>query len=88
MALQDEPHIQRVWLPYQDSPGLAMSRAFGDFMLKSHGVIAIPEVSSHQLSPKDQFLVLATDGVWPFSLPSLFLLTLKNKLVIVYLQSL
>ncbi|KAL3500683.1 hypothetical protein ACH5RR_039776 [Cinchona calisaya] len=64
LALKEEPHIQRVWLPFEDSPGLAMSRAFGDFLLKNHGIIAIPEISYHKLSQNDQFLVLATDGVW------------------------
>lgn len=63
MALREEPHIDRVWLPHHDSPGLAMSRAFGDFVLKSHGIIAVPDVSYHRLTPKDQFLVLASDGV-------------------------
>lgn len=64
LALKEEPHIQRVWLPHDDSPGLAMSRAFGDFVLKYHGIIATPDVSYHRLSPNDQFLVLASDGVW------------------------
>ncbi|PIN16846.1 Serine/threonine protein phosphatase [Handroanthus impetiginosus] len=64
LALEEEPHVQRVWLPYDDSPGLAMSRAFGDFILKKHGIISIPDVSYHRLSPNDEFLVLATDGVW------------------------
>ncbi|KAI3690665.1 hypothetical protein L2E82_48853 [Cichorium intybus] len=64
MALREEPHIDRVWLPHHDSPGLAMSRAFGDFVLKSHGIIAVPDVTYHRLTPKDQFLVLASDGVW------------------------
>ncbi|PWA54291.1 protein phosphatase 2C family protein [Artemisia annua] len=64
MALREEPHIDRVWLPHHDSPGLAMSRAFGDFVLKSHGIIAVPDVSYHRLTPNDQFLVLASDGVW------------------------
>ncbi|CAI9755700.1 unnamed protein product [Fraxinus pennsylvanica] len=64
LALKEEPHIQRVWLPQEDSPGLAMSRAFGDFLLKYHGIISIPDISYHHISPNDQFLVLATDGVW------------------------
>ncbi|KAL2544967.1 putative protein phosphatase 2C 72 [Forsythia ovata] len=64
LALKEEPHIQRVWLPHEDSPGLAMSRAFGDFLLKNHGIISIPDISYHHISPNDQFLVLATDGVW------------------------
>ncbi|OAY83958.1 putative protein phosphatase 2C 12, partial [Ananas comosus] len=63
-ALRDEPHIQRVWLPHENFPGLAMARSFGDFQLKHYGVISIPEVSHHQISSKDQFIVLATDGVW------------------------
>ena len=62
-ALKEEPHIQRVWLPDDDSPGLAMSRAFGDFMLKDHGVIAVPDTSYHRLTFNDQFIVLASDGV-------------------------
>ncbi|OWM63442.1 probable protein phosphatase 2C 72 [Punica granatum] len=64
LALKDEPHIQRVWLPHEDMPGLAMSRAFGDFLLKNHGIIAVPDISYHRISPEDQFVVLATDGVW------------------------
>ncbi|EOA23016.1 hypothetical protein CARUB_v10003772mg [Capsella rubella] len=63
-AMKAEPCSQRVWLPNQDIPGLAMSRAFGDFRLKDHGVIAVPEVSRYRMTSKDQFLVLATDGVW------------------------
>ncbi|KAG9157303.1 hypothetical protein Leryth_004959 [Lithospermum erythrorhizon] len=63
LCLREEPHIQRVWLPHQDSPGLAMSRALGDFILKNHGIIAMPDVSYHRISPSDDFIVLATDGV-------------------------
>ncbi|KAH9303188.1 hypothetical protein KI387_014771, partial [Taxus chinensis] len=64
IALQDEPHVHRVWLPNEKSPGLAMTRAFGDFCLKEFGVIAIPEVAHRRLTNRDQFIVLATDGVW------------------------
>ncbi|ESW08805.1 hypothetical protein PHAVU_009G076300 [Phaseolus vulgaris] len=63
-ALKEEPHIQRVWLPNENSPGLAMSRAFGDFVLKDHGIIAIPDISHRTLTSSDQFIVLASDGVW------------------------
>lgn len=52
-----------MWLPHQDSPGLAMSRAFGDFVLKNHGIIAVPDISYRRLASNDRFLVLATDGV-------------------------
>lgn len=63
-ALQDEPEVSRVWLPNNDSPGLAMARAFGDFCLKDFGLIAVPEISYRRLTEKDEFIVLATDGIW------------------------
>ncbi|KAL7142170.1 hypothetical protein ABFS83_08G106000 [Erythranthe nasuta] len=63
-ALQDEPEVQRVWLPFDDAPGLAMARAFGDFCLKEYGVISIPEFSHRILTDRDKFVVLASDGVW------------------------
>lgn len=62
-ALQDEPEVQRVWLPFDDAPGLAMARAFGDFCLKDYGVISIPEFSHRTLTESDKFIVLASDGV-------------------------
>ncbi|VAI16108.1 unnamed protein product [Triticum turgidum subsp. durum] len=61
--MDDEPDVPRLWLPDQDAPGLAMARAFGDFCLKNHGLICTPEVYYRKLSEKDDFLVLATDGV-------------------------
>ncbi|KAK9159693.1 hypothetical protein Syun_006034 [Stephania yunnanensis] len=63
-ALQDEPEVARVWLPHNDSPGLAMARAFGDFCLKDFGLISVPEISYRRLTEKDEFIVMATDGVW------------------------
>ncbi|CAN6278544.1 unnamed protein product [Urochloa humidicola] len=63
-ALPEEPEVARVWLPKYNSPGLAMARAFGDFCLKDHGVISMPDVSYHRITEKDEFIVLATDGVW------------------------
>lgn len=63
-ALQDEPEVSRVWLPFDDAPGLAMARAFGDFCLKDYGVISTPEFTHRVLTDKDQFIVLASDGIW------------------------
>ncbi|XP_029122429.1 probable protein phosphatase 2C 64 isoform X1 [Elaeis guineensis] len=63
-ALQDEPEVPRVWLPFDDAPGLAMARAFGDFCLKDYGVISVPEFFHWMLTERDQFVVLASDGVW------------------------
>ncbi|XP_062098706.1 probable protein phosphatase 2C 72 [Humulus lupulus] len=64
LGLKKEPESKRVWLPNEYIPGLAMSRALGDFVLKGHGVISVPDVSYRRLTPSDQFIVLATDGVW------------------------
>ncbi|XP_073029304.1 probable protein phosphatase 2C 6 [Primulina eburnea] len=63
-ALQDEPDVARVWLPNSDSPGLAMARAFGDFCLKDFGLISMPDVYHHHITERDEFVILATDGVW------------------------
>jgi serine/threonine protein phosphatase PrpC len=63
-SLQDEPEVMRVWLPFDNSPGLAMARAFGDSCLKDYGVIAVPDVSYRQVTDRDKFIVLASDGIW------------------------
>nr|AAX92824.1 hypothetical protein LOC_Os11g22410 [Oryza sativa Japonica Group] len=63
-AHQDEPDVARLWLPNCNSPGLAMARAFGDFCLKDFGLISVPDVTYRQITEKDEFIVLATDGVW------------------------
>ncbi|XP_073312776.1 probable protein phosphatase 2C 6 isoform X1 [Primulina huaijiensis] len=63
-ALQDEPEVARVWLPNSDSPGLAMARAFGDFCLKDFGLISMPDVYHRHITERDEFVILATDGVW------------------------
>ncbi|KAI5077223.1 hypothetical protein GOP47_0007047 [Adiantum capillus-veneris] len=63
-ALQREPSVHRVWLPHRNAPGLAMSRALGDYCLKNNGLISVPEVTYRRLTKRDEFVVLATDGVW------------------------
>ncbi|XP_076954446.1 putative protein phosphatase 2C 33 [Bidens hawaiensis] len=63
-ALHDEPDVTRVWLPNNNSPGLAMARAFGDFCLKDFGLISVPDIFHRRLTENDQFVVLASDGIW------------------------
>ncbi|KAF8083638.1 hypothetical protein N665_0761s0013 [Sinapis alba] len=63
-ALQDEPEVARVWLPNSNSPGLAMARAFGDFCLKDYGLISVPDINYRRLTEGDEFIILASDGVW------------------------
>lgn len=64
VCLEDEPGVYRVWSPNLGSPGLAISRAFGDYCTKQYGLISVPDVSHRIITTADQFLILATDGVW------------------------
>ena len=43
-----------------------MSRAIGDKLAASVGVISEPELTQYRLQSHDKFLVLATDGLWEF----------------------
>jgi protein phosphatase PTC2/3 len=64
-----EPGLSaRVWLDADlTQVGLAMARSIGDHAVKGVGVIAEPEVLTHEVSPEeDRFLLLASDGVWEF----------------------
>eukprot|EP00826_Nyctotherus_ovalis_P027437 TRINITY_DN2144_c0_g1_i9.p1 TRINITY_DN2144_c0_g1~~TRINITY_DN2144_c0_g1_i9.p1 ORF type:complete len:286 (-),score=77.24 TRINITY_DN2144_c0_g1_i9:82-939(-) len=63
---QDSDSPARVFCRDANYPGLAMSRAIGDTVAKSFGVIADPETSAYRVQRADNFLVLATDGVWEF----------------------
>ena len=56
----------RVWLKYEDTPGLAMSRSFGDSVACKAGVHAVPEIRTYELQPNDKVIVLASDGIWEF----------------------
>ena len=46
--------------------GLAMSRSLGDHNMKQIGVIANPVITHHMITEQDEFLILASDGVWEF----------------------
>lgn len=56
----------RVWLKSENIPGLAMSRSFGDYVASQVGVISEPEITSHEISENDKFIIVASDGVWEF----------------------
>jgi len=56
----------RVWLAEVDVPGLAMSRSIGDEVSQTVGVISVPEIKLHDIDSEDEFIVLASDGVWEF----------------------
>jgi serine/threonine protein phosphatase PrpC len=57
----------RVWLdPEFRQVGLAMGRSIGDHAVSGVGVIAEPEVTTYDISADDEFMILASDGVWEF----------------------
>ncbi|MCO5584184.1 hypothetical protein L7F22_038107 [Adiantum nelumboides] len=44
---------------------LAVSRSIGDYDFRKYGVVSEPEVSGwHQVSEKDKFLIVASDGIF------------------------
>jgi serine/threonine protein phosphatase PrpC len=55
----------RVWYQYRgDTLGLAMSRSLGDTIVHRSGVSAEPEVMEFVVEDYDEFMIIATDGVW------------------------
>lgn len=53
-------------MKYDEIPGLAMSRSFGDQVAASVGILAEPEITEWKFTPEDKFIILASDGVWEF----------------------
>ncbi len=55
----------RVWYTNRgETMGLAMSRSLGDAIVHTVGVSAEPELTDHEVGDLDEFIVMATDGVW------------------------
>jgi serine/threonine protein phosphatase PrpC len=55
----------RVWYQNKgETLGLAMSRSLGDTIVHRSGVSAEPETLEHIVDEYDEFMVIATDGVW------------------------
>lgn len=63
-----EPGLSaRVWLDKDFTQiGLAMGRSIGDHAVSPVGVIAEPEVTHHDITKDDLFMIAASDGVWEF----------------------
>lgn len=74
-CLRDEPGVFRVWMPNGKTPGLALSRAFGDHCVKDFGLISEPDVTQRNITSRDQFVILATDGVCVFLIPIFLMIT-------------
>lgn len=63
-----EPGLSaRVWLDsHMTQIGLAMARSIGDHAVAHVGVIADPVVTTFDITNRDDFMILASDGVWEF----------------------
>ena len=62
----DSKSPYRVFWKNSMIPGLAMTRAIGDVVCQSLGVIAEPEINVFNISDDDEFILLCSDGVWEF----------------------
>lgn len=56
----------RVWDATLERPGCAFTRSLGDHVAEMVGVFAEPELLTWKLSKKDEFMVIASDGVFEF----------------------
>ena len=50
----------------QNSPGLVMTRSFGDALAHTVGCSSIPEQFNYKIHNEDKILVIASDGIWEF----------------------
>ena len=56
----------RVWYVDEEGPGLAMSRALGDFDAQEIGVVDTPDITLTSRTDQDLCVVVASDGVWQY----------------------
>ena len=56
----------RAYVKHKEYPGLSMSRAIGDVVAQSIGVVCIPDTSEVPITEDDEFLILCSDGVWEY----------------------
>jgi len=56
--------VWRIFLPRVLFPGLATSRAFGDWCACQVGVTSDPDVRVREVTAEDRWVVLGSDGLW------------------------
>ena len=60
--------------------GLAISRALGDHCVKGYGLISVPHVTQRNITTRDQFVILASDGMHNHRLELSFDLNMRQCL--------
>lgn len=63
---EDDGDPPRLWCQEGSYPGTAFTRSLGDQVAERIGVCADPEISTRELQPSDEFLLIASDGVFEF----------------------
>jgi serine/threonine protein phosphatase PrpC len=70
MVLGENVDIQgdppRVWVEGANYPGTAFTRSLGDKIAEDIGVNAEPEIITKDLTVNDEYLVIASDGIFEF----------------------
>ena len=61
-----EGNIPRVWCEGHNYPGTAFTRSLGDSIAQHIGVSAEPEIITKRVTRGDEYLVIATDGIFEF----------------------
>lgn len=56
----------RLFLKGREFPGISMSRAIGDSIAQTVGLICDPSVICIDLKDEDEFILICSDGVWEF----------------------
>jgi len=64
--LDNDGDPPRIWHQSGDYPGTAFTRSIGDYVAEMLGVVADPEVVTKELTEKDRYIIIASDGVWEF----------------------
>ncbi len=64
--IDTEGTIPRVWLENKDIPGTSFTRSIGDSIAESVGVNGEPEILKKRVYKNDEYLVIASDGVFEF----------------------
>jgi serine/threonine protein phosphatase PrpC len=65
----------RVWEKGKEYPGTAFTRSLGDSVADNCGVIAEPEMLTVELTANDEYMIIASDGVFEF-LPNQYVVDL------------
>lgn len=65
-TLDIEGDPPRLWFYNKDFPGTAFTRSLGDKLAEDIGVIADPEIITKTLTQHDEYLVIASDGIFEF----------------------